>query len=167
MRVICAWCRQTIESDVVVEGSQLSHGICLRCFPDVAGAPVHDLRSLAADELDALPFGAVRLRGDGTVLEYNRFESELADRDPDAVVGRRFFSDVAPCTNVRELAGWLASARATARTQETRLQFVFAFATGRVLVDLSLSYHADSDTAHLLVRPVRREDDPAPERARG
>lgn len=51
-------------------------------------------------ELDALPFGAIRLDKDGTILSYNMTESKLTGRDPKKVIGRNFFEDVAPCTNV-------------------------------------------------------------------
>ena len=56
-------------------------------------------------ELDALPFGAIRLDRDGKVLSYNRTESKLTGRDPQRVIGRNFFTDVAPCTNVQAFAG--------------------------------------------------------------
>jgi photoactive yellow protein len=60
---------------------------------------------MSAQELDALPFGAIRLDRDGTILSYNMTESKLTGRDPKRVVGRNFFRDVAPCTNVQSFAG--------------------------------------------------------------
>lgn len=57
------------------------------------------------EELDRLPFGAIRLDRDGRVLSFNRSEAQLTGRDPRQVIGRNFFTEVAPCTNVQEFAG--------------------------------------------------------------
>ena len=55
----------------------------------------------AADDtaLDALSFGVVAMSEDGTVTSYNLAESRLSGLTPATVVGRNFFSSVAPCTN--------------------------------------------------------------------
>jgi photoactive yellow protein len=55
----------------------------------------------AADDaaLDAAPFGVVAMTEDGVVTSYNVAESRLAGLTPAKVVGRHFFSAVAPCTN--------------------------------------------------------------------
>jgi photoactive yellow protein len=55
----------------------------------------------AADDavLDALEFGVVALTTDGIVTSYNLAESRLSGLTPSRVVGRHFFSAVAPCTN--------------------------------------------------------------------
>lgn len=60
---------------------------------------------MSPEELDALPFGAIHLDRDGTILKYNMTESKLTGRDPKRVIGRNFFTDVAPCTNVQGFAG--------------------------------------------------------------
>jgi photoactive yellow protein len=49
--------------------------------------------------LDALPFGVVAMAHDGTVTSYNAAESRLSGLSSTNVVGRHFFSGVAPCTN--------------------------------------------------------------------
>ncbi len=49
--------------------------------------------------LDALPFGVVAMTQDGTVTSYNLAESRLSGLTPAHVIGRHFFSFVAPCTN--------------------------------------------------------------------
>ena len=69
---------------------------------------LHELEQvdrMSPEELDALPFGAIRLDTDGTIITYNMTESRLTGRDPKRVVGRNFFTDVAPCTNVQAFAG--------------------------------------------------------------
>lgn len=78
---------------------------------DTASAAPTDLKGIeriqqmGEDDLDRLPFGAIRLDRDGKILSYNTAEARLTGRRPDQVVGKSFFEEVAPCTNVREFAG--------------------------------------------------------------
>ena len=64
-----------------------------------------ELSALTREQLDALPYGAIKLDREGRVLSYNAAEGELTGRDPGRVVGRNFFTEVAPCTQVREFRG--------------------------------------------------------------
>ena len=50
-------------------------------------------------ELDSLPYGVIAMDLDGTVEAYNLAESKLAGLTPERVLGKNFFSNVAPCTN--------------------------------------------------------------------
>ncbi len=49
--------------------------------------------------LNELSFGVVAMSDDGVVTSYNLAESRLSGLSPANVVGRSFFSAVAPCTN--------------------------------------------------------------------
>jgi photoactive yellow protein len=49
--------------------------------------------------LDEAPFGIIGMTVDGVVTTYNVAESRLAGLSPAKVIGRHFFSEVAPCTN--------------------------------------------------------------------
>lgn len=48
---------------------------------------------------DDLGFGLVAMLLDGTVVAYNRFESECSGFSANRCIGLNFFTDVAPCTN--------------------------------------------------------------------
>jgi len=63
------------------------------------------LADLGADEVDALPFGAVRIDPDGKILSYNQYEARLSHLDAARVVGKNFFRDIAPCTAVKAFEG--------------------------------------------------------------
>jgi len=63
------------------------------------------LDSLSPSQLDALPFGAVRLDDKGVVGFYNRTQSEIAGVAPAQALGKVFFVDVAPCTNNKVFRG--------------------------------------------------------------
>ena len=49
--------------------------------------------------LDALQFGLIAMALDGKVEHYNIAEAILANLIPEKVVGRHFFTAIAPCTN--------------------------------------------------------------------
>lgn len=57
------------------------------------------LDAATATELDTLSFGVVAMALDGTVEHYNTAEGKLANLTPARVVGKNFFTAVAPCTN--------------------------------------------------------------------
>lgn len=63
------------------------------------------LASMDTEDLDKLPFGAIQLDGQGTILKYNQTEGEICNRDPKEMIGRNFFTEVAPCTNTRGFKG--------------------------------------------------------------
>lgn len=58
-----------------------------------------DLAKCTAPDLDELDFGVIGMERDGTVIHYNRFESQTAGLSPERVIGQHFFTTVAPCTN--------------------------------------------------------------------
>ena len=60
---------------------------------------------MSVDELDELPFGVIQLDGEGKISRYSAMESEISGRQRDEVLGKDFFHEVAPCTNVQEFAG--------------------------------------------------------------
>ncbi|MFL6193773.1 MAG: V4R domain-containing protein [Thermoanaerobaculia bacterium] len=85
-----------------------------------------DLSALSASEIDALPFGYIALRPDGTIRKYNRFEADLARKNPREVLGRNFFREVAPCTQVQEFEGRFREF-AGGETPEPSMAFDFEF----------------------------------------
>lgn len=65
-----------------------------------AGAErLQSLSSMTREQIDALDFGVVQVDDAGVIKLYNRYESELAGLAPQAVEGKNFFTQVAPCTN--------------------------------------------------------------------
>ena len=85
-----------------------------------------DLSALSAAEIDALPFGYIALSPDGTIRKYNRYEADLARKNPQEVLGRNFFREVAPCTQVREFEGRFQEL-ASGATAEPAVSFDFEF----------------------------------------
>lgn len=104
-------------------------------------------------ELDALPFGAILLSPDGTVLRFNRTEQELTGRRPENVVGRNFFTEVAPCTNVQAFAGRFREGIA-AKVLHAVFPYRFDFKMKPRNVTVSLFYDAETDKAWVFVRDL-------------
>jgi two-component system, chemotaxis family, sensor kinase Cph1 len=83
------------------------------------------LSGMTRGELDALPYGAIKLDAGGRILSYNAAESLLTGRDPERVMGRNFFTEVAPCTQVREFYGRFAE---LVEHRSVNREFDFTFA---------------------------------------
>src|SRR5689334_2612914 len=63
------------------------------------------LEAASAEELDQVTFGVVAMGSDGIVAAYNKAEAGLSGLRPERVIGRHFFSSVAPCSNNHMVAG--------------------------------------------------------------
>jgi photoactive yellow protein len=57
------------------------------------------------DKLDGLPFGAILIDEEGKIIFYNEREEQLAGHRRESVLGKNFFTEVAPCAQVREFYG--------------------------------------------------------------
>ena len=109
------------------------------------------LGSLTRQDVDALDHGAIKLDDDGTILLYNRYESELSGLDPARTEGRKFFTQVAPCTNNRLFYGRF---REGIEDNELSVEFSYTF-TYRMrptLVRIMLRRDPDTRTTWVFVR---------------
>lgn len=106
---------------------------------------------MTEQELDSLPFGAIRLDGEGRVVSYNAAEARAAGRDRERVVGRNFFIDVAPCVNVQEFAGRYREGVARKQLHAT-FPFRFVFDDRVREVVITLFYSAGTDSGWVFVR---------------
>ena len=107
--------------------------------------------SLTEDDFDALPFGAIKLDTDGRILKYNLYESKLAERDQKEVIGKNFFTEVAPCTNVQEFAGRYRQGMSE-RNLDTTFPYRFLFPKRVVDVEITLILNADGESAWVFVK---------------
>ena len=65
----------------------------------------NSLAKMDDKKLDSLAFGAIQLDASGKVIQYNAAEGSITGRDPKSVIGKNFFTDVAPCTQSKEFQG--------------------------------------------------------------
>jgi len=124
------------------------------CAEKTGAFPVEDFSQAAPEFLDTLPFGVIRVDGAGKILSYSRGEAAYSGLSPSKVIGKNFFTQVAPCTKVKEFAGELEKLRATRANGTTGLSFVFKFPKGTALMSIVVIYEASSDISTLLIRPV-------------
>ena len=106
-------------------------------------------------QLDALPFGAIRLDANGTILSYNHAESQLTGRDPKRVIGKNFFAEVAPCTNVQAFAGRFREGMAKKQLHAI-FPYRFDFKMAPRDVSVTLFYSQQTDSAWVFVREEKR-----------
>ena len=122
-----------------------------RIFKTMGEIPIGEHLDLSESELDALPFGAIHLDASGRVRSYNLAESELARRPKADVVGKLFFEEVAPCTNVHAFKGVL-DALTQAGSGTEHLDFRFEFPWGSAEVRIRLMVFDVSDRLILVTR---------------
>jgi len=65
----------------------------------------NQLAKMSDSDIEKLAFGAINLDSQGKILKYNKAEGEITGRNPSEVIGKNFFTEVAPCTNSREFYG--------------------------------------------------------------
>jgi photoactive yellow protein len=54
------------------------------------------------DKLDNLPYGAILVDAEGNILFYNKYEEKVMGHNREDVLGKNFFTEVAPCAQVRD-----------------------------------------------------------------
>lgn len=149
---ICAWC-----GTVLREGSpheppeRTSHGVCVTCAGAAGCFPVEDLTSLTAEHYDTLPFGVIGLDQAGNIVAYNQNEEDRSGLSRANVLGRNFFREVAPCTQVSAFEGRYRRMAKSGTSDHAVLMFVFRFADGARLVRVSLSYEPLRERGLILV----------------
>lgn len=143
--VACAWCGSVSGFTSVPN----SRGICPQCYERVLGVPL-----LSSEQLDALPFGVIKLDSKGVVLSYNQAEGALSHRRPLDVVGRNFFTDIAPCTQVREFSGRFHAFLSSVE-QSVAFSFSFSFPHGSTDVHIVL-LRSDSGSVFVTVSKGQR-----------
>ncbi|MCG6942794.1 MAG: EAL domain-containing protein [Thiohalocapsa sp.] len=111
------------------------------------------LDSLTEAELDRLPVGAIRVDADGGILFYSRTEGTITGREPQRVLGRNFFRDVAPCTAVPEFYGRFRRG-VLQGSLNCVFDFVFDFDMHPVRVHIAMREADKPGEYWILVRPL-------------
>jgi photoactive yellow protein len=104
-------------------------------------------------ELDNLPFGAIQLDPQGKVLKYNDFESRLAGVKKENAIGKNFFTEVAPCTNVQEFYGRFRVG-VDKKSLHEKFRYHFSFKRNPVDVTVTLFYSGITNSIWVFVRPA-------------
>ena len=121
----------------------------------VGRADIERIEHFGEPDLDQLPFGAIRLDKEGKILSYNQTEADLAGRKKENVVGKNFFTEVAPCTDVQDFASKFREG-VQKGTLHTVFPYVFDYNMDPRNVWVTLFYSNETDTAWVFVRDDRR-----------
>ena len=120
----------------------------------ISRAEIERIQSFNEQELDQLPFGSIRLDREGKILSFNQAEVSHSGRKKENVIGKNFFTDVAPCTNVQEFAGKFREG-VQAGKLHTVFPYVFDYQMDPRNVWVTLFYSNETDTAWVFVRDDR------------
>ncbi len=104
------------------------------------------LDQLSDQDLDLLEFGVVAMDIEGKVLAYNTTESRYSGLSPDRVLGRHFFTQVAPCTNNQ-----IVAKRFNEQEFDVTIDYTFALRMKPIPVKLRMIRGADLKRMYLLV----------------
>ena len=88
------------------------------------------------------------------MLQYNSAEGKFAQRDPADVVGKNFFSAVAPCTRVRNFYGTFLNAASRGEFDRT-FKFAFRFPFGLREARIRLFSDGTPGGIYVLVDPTK------------
>ena len=104
-------------------------------------------------QLNKLAFGAVELDASGKILKYNAVEGAITGRDPKAVIGKNFFTEVAPCTNRPEFKG-VFDAGVRAKNLNTMFEYVFDHQMKPTKVKIHMKRAISGDSYWMFVKRV-------------
>jgi photoactive yellow protein len=112
-----------------------------------------NVQSMSEQELDLLPYGVIHLDTEGTVLRYNKHEAGLSGLSQPKVVGKNFFKQVAPCTDMQDFYGRFRDGIAAGKLHCT-FRFHFAFEKNPRDVTVTLLYNERDKTVWVLVQSL-------------
>lgn len=106
------------------------------------------LTSSSDSQLQDTTFGVIAMDADHRVVMYNRTESTRSGLSPERVVGRLFFSEVAPCTN-----NFMVAHRFETESElDATIDYVFTLRMKPTSVRLRLLTRRDAARRFLLVQ---------------
>jgi photoactive yellow protein len=80
------------------------------------------LCSVNPEDYNHVEFGIVAMALDSVVTSYNRWESQLSGLRPSDVIGKHFFTEVAPCTN-----NFMVALRYDEEDLDATVNYVFSY----------------------------------------
>lgn len=109
------------------------------------------LGTMTEVEINRLAFGAVQLNAEGTILSYNAAEAGITGRSAASVVGKNFFSDVAPCTNSPAFKG-VFDEGVRAGNLNTMFEYLFDYNMAPTKVKIHMKKAISGNTFWILVK---------------
>ena len=111
----------------------------------------NELARLTPEQIDGLTFGAIQLNAAGKVLGYNAMESSITGRSKQAVIGRNFFTEIAPCCNKPAFRG-VFDAGVRAGDLNARFDYTFDYKMNPTRVRINMKKAVADDTYWVFVK---------------
>jgi photoactive yellow protein len=143
---LCTWCGETLKDSEIQDNGT----ICKLCAKQIA-----ETSSLFFDELYALPYGVITLNEHGIITSYNQWEQNLSGKSANEVIGKNFFTEIAPCTKVKEFAGRFTEFLTSGQRIET-FDFTFPFPQFPVNMSIVFVKPQDEIVSHRITVLVKR-----------
>lgn len=112
---------------------------------------IDNILSREPQRAEYLPFGAVMLDRNGTIVRYNKAESVIASRVPGDVMGKNFFNDVAPCAKGKQFHGEFLKFHQTGQIN-VMFDYKFAYKGANVAVKIHMKAQPDGQHCWLFVK---------------
>ncbi len=100
---------------------------------------------------ERLPFGAVLLDRTGKIVKYNQAEGLIVNRNPDDVVGKDFFNDIAPCAKGKRFHGEFLKFFKTGQVN-TLFDYEFDYKMKPVKVRIHIKAAPDGQTCWMFIK---------------
>ncbi len=110
------------------------------------------VEKLDEEEFRRIPFGAIELDEEGRILRYNDYESKLSGIGPSYAVGKHFFTELAPCTDVKEFHGRFKDGVARKELNE-QFRYHLAFKRNPIDVTITLFYSKLTNSIWVFIQP--------------
>ncbi len=109
------------------------------------------MATLSPRQIDQLAFGAIQLNAAGKVLSFNETESVITGRKKEAVIGRNFFDEIAPCCNKPGFRG-VFDAGVRSGNLNAMFDYVFDYRMSPTRVRIQMKAALADDTYWVFVR---------------
>ena len=114
---------------------------------------IDNILSREPQRAEYLPFGAVMLDRNGKIVRYNKAEGMISSRVPEDVIGKSFFSDVAPCAKGKRFHGEFLKFHQTGQIN-VMFDYKFAYKGANVGVKIHMKAQPDGQHCWLFVKRV-------------
>jgi len=115
------------------------------------------LLAMSPAEINALPQGIIRLNAAGKILYYSQTQATIVGRTVAETIGKNFFTEVAPCTDVKGFHGRFIDFAATSGARIESFNFLFRLVTGNKRVTITfLRQNASADAICIVVNVTNK-----------
>ena len=114
-------------------------------------ADVDNVLAKEPHRAEDLAFGAILLDRHGRILKYNQAEGLISGRSADAVMGRNFFNEIAPCAKGKRFHGEFLKFYRSGEIN-TMLDYEFDYKMTATRVRIHMKSNPDGQTCWMFIK---------------